>query len=215
MLREPADYRPARSLAPQQPALRTYEDYAVGESERGASVGVEPGVNSVAVTDETAASGKHSLKITDGAGKKPSYFPFIAYQLEMTEGRLCAGFDLRVEQDAQFVYEWRDDPYKYNIGPRLSVDAQGWLSANNKRLLQLPVGKWVRFDIACNLGPKATGAYDLTVRLPGAAPQRFTNLACAPQFKTLNCVVVMSPANAPTVFYLDNVEFKAEKKRVP
>ena len=215
VLREAADYRPARSLPPQQPVLRTYEDYSVGESERGAAVGVEPGVNSVAVTDETAASGKHSLKITDGAGKKPSYFPFIAYQLEMTEGRLCAGFDLRVERGAQFVCEWRDDPYKYNIGPRLSVDAQGWLSANNKRLLQLPVGKWVRFDIACNLGPKATGAYDLIVRLPGAAPQRYTGLACAPQFKTLNCVVVMSPANAPTVFYLDNVEFKAEKKRVP
>lgn len=95
----------------------------------------------------------------------------------------------------------------------LAVDAQGWLSANNKRLLQLPPSKWVRFDIVCALGPKATGTYDLTVRLPGAAPQRFANLACAPQFKTLNCVVIVSPANGPSVYYLDNVEFRPEKRK--
>jgi hypothetical protein len=211
VLREPADYRPARSLAPQQPALRTYEDYALGESERGAGVGVEAGVNSVAVTDETAASGKHSLKITDGAGQKPSYLPYITYMLEMAEGRLHAGFDLRVEPGAQFVYEWRDDPYKYNLGPRLAVDAQGWLTANNKRLLQLPHGQWARFDIVCALGPKDTATYDLTVRPSGATPQQFRGLACAPNFKTLNCVVIVSPANVPAVFYLDNVEFRPTK----
>ncbi|MFA6564410.1 MAG: right-handed parallel beta-helix repeat-containing protein [Verrucomicrobiia bacterium] len=211
VLREPADYRPARSLAPQQPALRDYEDYAIGESERGAAVGIEAGVNSVAVTDETTASGKRSLKVADGAGQKPAYMPYVTYMLEIAEGRLRAGFDLRIEPGAQFVYEWRDDPHKYNLGPRLSVDAQGWLTANNKRLLQLPRSKWVRFDIVCALGPKATATYDLTVRPASAAPQQFHGLACSPNFKTLNCVVVMSPANAATVFYLDNVEFKPAK----
>jgi hypothetical protein len=213
VLREPADYRPARTLAPQQPALRTYEDYAAGESERGASVGVGPGASSVAVTDETAASGKRSLKITDSAGQKATYLPYITYPLEMSQGILRAGFDLRIEPGAQFVYEWRDDPYKYNLGPHLAVDAQGWLAANNKRLLQLPRSKWVRFDIICALGPKATGTYDLTIRLPGTTPQRHAGLACAPNFKTLNCVVVVSPANAPSVVYLDNVEFKPERKK--
>jgi hypothetical protein len=129
----------------------------------------------------------------------------------MAEGRLGAGFDVRVEPGAQVVYEWRDDPYKYNLGPRLAVDAQGWLTANNKRLLQLPYSKWVRFDIVCALGPKATGTYELTIRLPGAAPQHFANLACAPNFKILNCVVIMSPANGPSVYYLDNVEFKLNR----
>jgi hypothetical protein len=36
VLREPADYQPATTIELQQPALRTYEDYALGESERGA-----------------------------------------------------------------------------------------------------------------------------------------------------------------------------------
>lgn len=147
-----------------QPLRRTYEDYALGSLERGAGVGVEEGVNSVAVTDETAASGKHSLKVTDGSGKKPSYLPYIGHPLNLEEGRLRAGFDLRIEPGAQFIYECRDASDPYKVGPRLSVDAQGWLTANNKRLLQLPHGKWVRFDLVCALGREATGTYDLTIR---------------------------------------------------
>ena len=126
---------------------------------------------------------------------------------------LKAGFDLRMEQGALFVYEWRDDPYQYNLGPNLSVDAQGWLSANGKRLIQLPYGKWVRFDITCGLGPQATGKYDLTIKLPDAEPQVYRDVACSPQFKTLNCVVIMSVTNGPSVFYVDNLEFRPVKRR--
>jgi hypothetical protein len=189
---------------------RTYENYPPGSSERGAGVGVEEGVNSVAVTDETAASGKHSLKVTNGSGQKPSYLPYISYSLEMEEGRLRAGFDLRIEPGAQFVYECRDAALEHKVGPRLSVDAQGWLTANNKRLLQLPHGKWVRFDLVCALGREATGTYDLTIRQSGAAPQQFDGLAC-PDFKRFQSAVIMSPANGPSVYYLDNVEITPEK----
>jgi hypothetical protein len=167
-------------------------------------------VNSVAVTDETAASGKHSLKVTKGSGQKPSYLPYIGYSMEMEEGRLRAGFDLRIEPGAQFVYECRDAALEYKVGPRLSVDAQGWLTANNKRLLQLPHGKWVRFDLVCALGREATGTYDLTIRPSGAAPQQFDGLAC-PDFKKFYSTVIMSPANGPSVYYLDNVEITPEK----
>lgn len=210
--REPADYRPATVAAWQQPKLRSYEDYALGESERGAGVGMEAGANSVAVSDETAASGRHSLKVVDGAGAKPSYFPYITYPLELSEGRLRTGFDLRIEPESEFVFEWRDDPYKYHLGPRLSVDAQGWLFANAKRLVQLPHSQWVRIDIVCGLGPKATGRYDLTIIPRGAAAQHFADLACAPQFKTLACVVVQSPAKTRSAYYLDNLEYVDETR---
>jgi len=195
-----------------QPLRRTFEDYALGSSERGAGVGAEDGVNSVAVTDETAASGKHSLKVTKGSGQKPSYLPYIGYSMEMDEGRLRAGFDLRIEPGAQFIYECRDAALEYKVGPRLSVDAQGWLTANNKRLLQLPHGKWVRFDLVCALGREATGTYDLTIRPSGAAPQQFDGLAC-PDFKKFYSSVIMSPANGPSVYYLDNVEITPEKTK--
>lgn len=208
VLREPADYRPEAALAPQQPPLRDYEDYALGEGERGAAAG-----GPALVTDETAAAGKHSLKFADASGLKATYMPYVTYPLDLAEGRLRAGFDLRIEQGALFVYEWRDDPYQYNLGPRLSTDAQGWLSANGKRIVQLPLSQWVRIDVTCDLGGQATGTYDLSVRLPGAQPQRHRSLACSAKFKTLNCVVVMSLADSATVFYVDNVEFKPENQK--
>ncbi|NUQ62373.1 MAG: right-handed parallel beta-helix repeat-containing protein [Pirellulales bacterium] len=204
--REPADYRPEESLAPQQPPRRDYEDYAVGEAERAvASAGP------VAVSEETASSGRRSLKFADAAGLKASYMPYVTYPLDLADGRLRAGFDLRIERGALFIYEWRDDPYTYNLGPRLSTDADGWLEAGGKRLVQLPPSQWVRIDVDCGLGRLAGGTYDLTVRLPGAEPHRYSGVACSPQFKTLNCVVVMSLADSPTVFYLDNVEFRPER----
>ena len=61
------------------------------------------------------------------------------------------------------MYECRDDLYKYHLGPRLEVNAEGWLMANGRRLAQLPHRQWVRVDLACGLGPQATGAYDLTL----------------------------------------------------
>jgi len=43
-----------------------------------------------------------------------------------------------VEPGAVFAYEWRGDPYTYNLGPRLELNADGWLAANGQRLAQLP-----------------------------------------------------------------------------
>jgi hypothetical protein len=53
----------------------------------------------------------------------------------------------------------------------------------------------------------------LTLHLPGSERRVHRQLLCAPQFKTLACVVVMSLADGPTAFYLDNVEFQREGKK--
>jgi hypothetical protein len=207
VFREPADYSPRREAAP-QPPRRDYEDYAVGDGERGAAVGEEGG--SIRVTAETAASGsKHSLKFTDAAGLKYRWVPYAAYVWEVDEGVLHGGFDLRWETGAEFVYEWRDDPAVYSLGPNLSIDAQGFLAATGKRLLQMPAGQWVRFDVTCGIGARATGTYDLTIRLPGAAPQVFNDLECNPKFLSLQQFVIMSNTNGPSVFYVDNLEINA------
>ena len=213
--REPGDYTPKPATA-SQPPLRTYEDYAIGESERGASVGIEAGLSSVLVTDETAAPGRdgkpsrHSLKFTDGAGQKYPWDPYAAYVADWDEGLIHGGFDLRWEQGAIFTYEWRDDPAVYHLGPNLAIGADGWLAANGKRLLQVPASQWVRFDVVCGLGGQATGKYDLTIRLPGGAPQVFKSLACDPKFAYLEQFVFMSNTDGPSVFYIDNVEIRPE-----
>jgi hypothetical protein len=207
VLREPAEYDP-RKVTVQCPPRQDYEHYEVGETDRYAHVGEERGLSSVRVTEETAASGRRSLKFTDAAGQKHIFTPYVTYPLRVTRGWLQAGFDLRLEPGAMFAYEWRDDPYHYNLGPSLHVDAEGWLTANGKRLIQLPHGCWIRFDVVGGLGPQANGRYRLTIKLPGRLPLIYRDLACSPQFTTLECVTIFSPADGPAVFYLDNVDFR-------
>ncbi|NOZ23905.1 MAG: right-handed parallel beta-helix repeat-containing protein [Planctomycetes bacterium] len=220
VVRDPADYTPKTSAA-RQPERRDYEDYTVGESERGAHVG-NRGKCYSAVTDETAASGKHSLKFVDAAGLPQKFFPYITYPLDLEEGTLRMAFDLRWETGALMQLDWRDDPYTYNMGPNLRTSADGWLSANGKKIVQLPAGQWVHIEIGCGLGPQATGKYDLTIKLPDAEKNGdrpdvrsvpIFHVACSPQFKSLNCIVFMSVADGPTVFYIDNLELIPAKKR--
>jgi hypothetical protein len=205
VLREPADYAPPPAGA-RQPPLRDYEDYAVDEKERGADVG--EGLGSVRVTAETAASGGHSLRIVDAAGQRNAWEPYCTYHHELEQGRVHAGFALRWEAGAEFVYEWRDDPYQYHLGPQVRVAKDGWLSANGQPLVQLPAGDWVRIGIDCALGDQATGRYAFEVRLPGAEPQRYADVACAPEFAYLSCVVLMSMTDGPSVVYLDDLELR-------
>lgn len=205
--RDEMSYAPASAEANPQTVMRGYEDCSVGESERNAHVG-NKGEGTALVTDETAASGKHSLKFTDAAELGQNFFPYITYPLEQESGSLKMSFDLRWETGALFALDWRDDPYNYNMGPNLTTIGDGWLLANGKRMLQLPAGQWVHIEINCVLGDKATGKYDLTLTLPNAAPQVFKDTACSPKFELLNCVVFMSLAETATVFYVDNVEFK-------
>ena len=206
--RDTASYDPAAVPKPSQPALRTYEDYALGEKERGAHVGQEGDLAIVAVTNETAASGKQSLKFVERPGVKHSFVPYCTYMLEMDSGVLRAGFDLRWEKGALFVYEWRDDPYYFSLGPHLAVDAEGHLKANNQPIMTLVPGQWVRFDLTCGLGPQSTGTYDLTVRPANGNTKVLKGIAHAKGFNALVCIVVMSMTQGESHFYLDNVDFR-------
>ena len=210
VVRDVADYTPRADEAT-QPALRDYEKSVVGGAETAAHVGHKPPLSIIQVTDETAAGGKHSLQIIEKPGLQHVWEPYITYPLELAEGRLRTGFDLRWDEGGPFVYEWRDDPYSYSLGPQVTVGAEGWLSANGKKLIQVPRDTWVRFDITCGLGEQATGKYDLRVQVAGQEPQEFRDLAHHPGFSTLACVVIMSNGPGPATYYLDNVEFVPAK----
>ncbi|MCC6444793.1 MAG: right-handed parallel beta-helix repeat-containing protein [Armatimonadetes bacterium] len=211
MIREPARYGP-QPAETAQPSLRNYEASQVDNAEQRAQyIGEEPPGRTVRVSDDTAASGKHSLKFTDAKAEANDWIPCITYMLDWGSGTVEAGFDLRWEPGAVFVYEWRDHPHTYHNGPYLQVDASGQLSANAKPLLKLPSVQWVRFDISYTIG-KGRHAYDLTVKLPGKAPQRFKNLPCSPEFDWLNCAVIASMADDPSVFYIDNLTFKQSRR---
>ncbi|MGQ9730086.1 MAG: right-handed parallel beta-helix repeat-containing protein [Candidatus Zipacnadales bacterium] len=209
IVRDVLDYTASPSR-PKQPILRNYEDYVVGETERNAHVGIHPNLSAVEVTDETAASGRHSLRVTEKPGLEHVWEPYITYMLDVSDGIMHAAFALCVEKGAEVVYEWRDDPYSYNLGPQLRIAASGLLTANGRPLMELPVSEWVHFEIECPLGEKADGTYELTVKVPHAEAHRFANLPCAVDFDYLSCVVIMSMAEDVASFYLDDIEFRRQ-----
>jgi hypothetical protein len=115
-------------------------------------------------------------------------------------------FDLRFEKGAIFWHGWRDNANPFRTGPSLNVGSDGWLVANDRRLLQLPTGQWIHFEVTCGLGEKACGNYDLLVQVSGTEARVFKDLPCNPEFKALYWFGFVSDAVDSSVFYLDNVE---------
>jgi hypothetical protein len=188
----------------------SFEEYAVGEHPDHARYFEENKEAVIRVSDACAATGKQSLKVTDGPGQKHAHDPHLYYDREFPEGRLVGSFDLRLEPGAIFSYEWRDWPNGETLraGPCVRVNADGGLVAGGKRLLTLPHGQWVNIEVVCNSGASADARWQLSVRQPGQAAQRFADLACSAQFKKLTWVGFISLATNATSFYLDNVRLE-------
>jgi hypothetical protein len=156
------------------------------------------------VTDETAASGKNSLRFTDGPGGAV-FFPHISADVKYAAGVLRSAFQLRVEPGAKPRFEWRDSDPWYKAGPSVEVTADGMLKASGKELLKIPHGKWVGIEIVCGVGPQADRKYTVAVTLPDDKEPRRFEAAYAPGFNTLGWIGFMSEANEKAVYYVDDL----------
>jgi hypothetical protein len=184
-----------------------FETTPVGGKPAGAAmVMVEGKGDSIAVTEEAAASGKRSLKIADAPGLAAAYNPHFYYSPHHREGVARFGFDLRVEDGAHVSHEWRDKAQPYRVGPSLRIE-KGRLIVTGKQMMDIPIGKWVRFEVTAGLGKDSTGTWDLLVTLPGEPAREFKGLANGKaDWKELDWLGFSSLATEKTVFYLDNLD---------
>ena len=163
--------------------------------------------DSIRVTDEVAATGKHSLKFTDAAGLQHVWDPHLHYTPHFRQGRVVLSFDLSLSAGAIVGHEWRDAAAPYRAGPSLRFEAPGRVLANGKTLTEVPLGQWFHVEIACVLGKDASGVYDMTITRPGEQPQQFRGISCgSAKFRRLEWLGFVSLANGATTFYLDNVK---------
>ncbi len=159
----------------------------------------------VRITDETAAGGKRSLKVTDAPGLQFAYNPHFFYLPLHAAGVSRATFDLRVESGVDMFCEWRDDAQPYRVGPSLLV-RNGKLLAGGKALLDVPVGAWIRVDMTAGLGEQSTGTWQLKVTLPDQPPRVFPDLPNGhAKWKEFDWLGFSSLATQQTAFYLDNI----------
>ena len=201
---------PPLETAPDPPPVSIRDDFEgtrVGASPVGAEVHVERKGDSISVTNETAASGKHSVKITDAPGLQYQFNPHLVYKVNHSDGVTRCAFDLRIESDVRINHEWRDwrsSPYR--VGPSFWIEGTK-LRTRDKPLCDLPIGKWVHFDVAAPLATNSKGTWDLTIILPGAERRQFKSLRNASgKLERLTWVGFVSNATGKTVFYLDNLE---------
>ncbi len=184
-----------------------FEDQPVGSRPSGAVSHVENLGDAIVVTDETAASGKHSVKIVDAPGLRNVFDPHLTYEnLGHVTGRIHNSFDLRVAKDTRMNFEWRDYGVPpYATGPQFAL-YDGLLTFGNGQKLAMPADAWIHFEIVAGLSEAAKDGWTLRVTVPGRPPREFRSLAMAnPRFKKLDWIGFSSNATYKTTFYLDNV----------
>jgi hypothetical protein len=211
VIRPAADYTEPATTS-EQPALRDYEDYELGEGERLAVSGPKEGRGMVGVTAETAASGRHSLRFaqTSVDPARPAMSPFLAYSCSAETGSVKFSLALRRAPESPFIFESRNAPQQYQRGPSFAINATGQLSASGQVLLTVPANEWVWIETKCVLGKDSPGTFQLTVTLPNATPQVFPGLQLDPKFKTLNVLVLQLADAEPATCWLDDLRFEKD-----
>ncbi len=210
------DYTYPKADYPQNsPVARTlkedFEKTPVNTSPIGSiTISSEGKGDTVLVTDETAASGLHSLKMIDKAGLSQEFFPYINYTVTRNDNSIVTvSFDARISMNAYFWHNWRDwsaSPYK--SGPGFHV-SKGKLLYSGKQLMDIPVDTWAHFTVTCGLGKKANGKWNLKVKLKDQPEQEFKDLAVDNKdFKSLNWVGFVSNGAEDATIYLDNITLK-------
>ncbi len=186
------------------PLNENFERTPAGQKPKTFELVLENKGDSILVTEETAAAGKRSLKITDAPGLKDSWKPHLCVRMDHTEGTPRNVFDLRVEQLSNVNFEWRDwSESQYYTGPMFTI-RNGKLTAGGQTL-SVPLNTWIRCEVRAGLGKSDTGRWALTITPAGGAPRELKDLPfSSPKFKKLTWVGFTSNASTNTSFYLDN-----------
>lgn len=204
--------RPIPPPPPPPPPREVDEDFEKlppGSHPQGLHVHGEEKGASVVISEEQAASGKRSLKVTDTKTLQPSWQPHFFYEPHLREGMIRDSFDVMLAENAQFVVEWRDtNSQPYAVGPSVQFDGGGTVRAGGKTVATIPSKQWVHVEIETQLGKAAPHTFKLTVTPPGQPPKVVENLATGADFAELDWLGFISTAAADTTFYLDNLKIK-------
>ncbi len=167
---------------------------------------VEGKSDSIAVTDETAFTGKHSLKIVDAANLANVFDPYMAFMPAHTSGVTTFRFAMRVEAGVIMYHEWRDwRQEQYKVGPSFWVTG-GKLTIGGVALADIPEGVWIEYTVRAGVGASSDGTWALTLKPQGAEEKTFRGLKCeGGRLGALTWAGFSSMANQKTVFYLDNL----------
>ncbi len=205
---------PPLEWPPDPPAVSihdTFENTQIGARPANAESNVENKGDSIAVTDETAASGSRSLKITDSEGLQHPYHPHLVYAPNHKAGHSLCEFDFKTGPGVRMNHEWRDwTGSPYDLGPSFWINDDK-LQVRGRTLMTLPADQWVHIKVAAAVGKSAAGRWDLAVTGADGQTHEFKGLEYgSPRLEEVTWIGFVSNAVTRTVFYLDNVSIRQQ-----
>jgi len=203
-----AEYPPLE-IAPDPPPIAILDDFESsrpGSGPAGAEVHTERKGDSIAVTAETAAAGRQSLKFTDAAGLEHAFNPHVVYRPNHAAGTSRCSFYLKLGPGVRFNHEWRDwRGSPYDVGPSLWINGTK-LQVRGRTLMEVPLGRWFGLEVTAALQNRHRGSWSLKVTLPDGPTRRFEGLKNGTErFEKLTWLGFISNATDRSVFYLDKL----------
>ncbi|MBT5609032.1 MAG: right-handed parallel beta-helix repeat-containing protein [Lentisphaerae bacterium] len=164
----------------------------------------------IVVSDEKAATGKHSLKFVDAAGLDVYHLPHMYYRPNLHDSvRMRLDFDLYREPGAMLWVEWRDYVGPRQVGPSIRIQADDALLLDRTPTeCKIPDSTWVHVQMTAGLGEIADGHWDMTITAGDDVLFDQKGLAGEPDFTSVQWLGFVSYGTEPAVFYLDNLRFQ-------
>ncbi len=189
----------------------TFEDVPVGMMARRWSLAGATEGATFAVTDELAAGGQRSLKVTDKPGLGKPFYPYAMYRFKTAQGAVALELDFRQgDPGGEACLEFRDyqdkAPGAFSVGPSLTITPDGKLNAGGKTQAELPAGQWSHLKITFAVGEGAPKEYDLTVTPGSGQPVTAKLPFVKPDFTVVTDLYVISGGETAAAFYLDNLK---------
>ncbi len=185
---------------------------------------VEKKGDRIAVTDETAYSGKQSLKVQDAPDLAQFYDPHFTFGCAFTNAVVENRFALRMQAGAEFFTEWRDYPEDggngYVTGPCLVFrqgrmtartrvkKADGSFQAAERLIAEIPADTWVEVTVTAGTGSHATGMWSVKLARAGQPDVAVADLYLSnPAWRAMEWLGFCSTAKSKVAYYLDDFVF--------
>ena len=182
----------------------------------------------ISVTDETAFSGKQSLKVQDAPDLTNFYDPHFTFNCAFTNAVVENRFTVRMQAGAEFFTEWRDYPAAggngYVTGPCLVLregkvfararekKPDGTFQGVDRLIAELPADTWAVVTVTAGVGRHYTGLWSVKVARAGQPDIVVADLYVSnPEWRAMEWLGFCSTAKSSVAYYLDDFVF-GEKK---
>lgn len=175
----------------------------------------ESGGATVAVTDKTAANGKHSLKFKDAPNARYKWLPHLEYLRTYTAGEITLTWDMLNDREkpSDFMVELREYMGgSYLSGAQISISKTGEIKASGRSIATMPAGKWVNVEIQLTCGSNSKGTYNLKVSIPGKPSVEKTIPFVNSKFRKITWLGLMSNSTEDALFYIDNLRMGTKEE---